>query len=186
MSVCEHGTIGSGCADTYCLKATDPGVSFGREEVLRDVSFHLYCKEIVALIGPNGTRKSSFSRTTLGQVPRIGATEFQRARGNKTRLLIDYVLQSPSLDRGNPISVFDFFSAATPRYPVFLPSPRSLRTGVSAYLAWVHGENLLDRRTGALFGGEFQRVLLALVLEPLPHTPAPDESLSGVDTGGEK
>ena len=53
MSVHKHGTTGPGCAGTCCLKATDLGVSFGGEEVLRDVSFHLHCGEIVALIGPN-------------------------------------------------------------------------------------------------------------------------------------
>lgn len=61
MSVHKHGTTGPGCAGTCCLKATDLGVSFGGEEVLRDVSFHLHCGEIVALIGPNGAGKSSLS-----------------------------------------------------------------------------------------------------------------------------
>ena len=123
MSVHKHGTTGPGCAGTCCLKATDLGVSFGGEEVLRDVSFHLHCGEIVALIGPNGAGKSSLFRTILGQVPHTGTIEFQRAGGDKTRPLIGYVPQSPSFDRGDPVSVFDFFSAAISRYPVFLPSP---------------------------------------------------------------
>ena len=49
--------------------------------------------------------------------------------------------------------------------------------------AW---ESLLDRRIGALSGGELQRVLLALALEPLPHILVLDEPLSGVDIDGEK
>ena len=175
MSVHKHGTTGPGCAGTCCLKATDLGVSFGGEEVLRDVSFHLHCGEIVALIGPNGAGKSSLFRTILGQVPHTGTIEFQRAGGDKTRPLIGYVPQSPSFDRGDPVSVFDFFSAAISRYPVFLPSPRSLRARVGACLARVHGESLLDRRIGALSGGELQRVLLALALEPLPHILVLDE-----------
>ena len=162
MSVHKHGTTGPGCAGTCCLKATDLGVSFGGEEVLRDVSFHLHCGEIVALIGPNGAGKSSLFRTILGQVPHTGTIEFQRAGGDKTRPLIGYVPQSPSFDRGDPVSVFDFFSAAISRYPVFLPSHRSLRARVGACLARVHGESLLDRRIGALSGGELQRVLLVL------------------------
>ena len=111
MSVHKHGTTGPGCAGTCCLKATDLGVSFGGEEVLRDVSFHLHCGEIVALIGPNGAGKSSLFRTILGQVPHTGTIEFQRAGGDKTRPLIGYVPQSPSFDRGDPISVLDFFTA---------------------------------------------------------------------------
>ena len=184
MSVHKHGTTGPGCAGTCCLKATDLGVSFGGEEVLRDVSFHLHCGEIVALIGPNGAGKSSLFRTILGQVPHTGTIEFQRAGGDKTRPLIGYVPQSPSFDRGDPVSVFDFFSAAISRYPVFLPSPRSLRARVGACLARVHGESLLDRRIGALSGGELQRVLLALALEPLPHILVLDEPAAGLDPDG--
>ena len=184
MSVHKHGTTGPGCAGTCCLKATDLGVSFGGEEVLRDVSFHLHCGEIVALIGPNGAGKSSLFRTILGQVPHTGTIEFQRAGGDKTRPLIGYVPQSPSFDRGDPVSVFDFFSAAISRYPVFLPSPRSLRARVGACLARVHGESLLDRRMGALSGGELQRVLLAFALDPLPDLLLLDEPVSAVDRKG--
>ena len=82
--------------------------------------------------------------------------------------------------------MFDFFSAAISKYPVFLPSPRRLRARVAECLSRVHGEGLLDRRMGALSGGELQRVLLALALEPLPHILVLDEPLSGVDIDGEK
>ena len=69
---------------------------------------------------------------------------------------------------------------------MFLPSPRRLRARVAECLSRVHGEGLLDRRMGALSGGELQRVLLALALEPLPHILVLDEPLSGVDIDGEK
>ena len=110
MSVHRHGTTGPGCAGTCCLRVADLGVNFGHEEVLRSVSFHLHCGEIVALIGPNGAGKSSLFRTILGQIPHTGTIEFQRAGGDKTRPLIGYVPQSPVFDRGDPVSVFDFFS----------------------------------------------------------------------------
>ena len=186
MSVHKHGTSGPGCAGSCCLKVADLGVNFGNEEVLHDVSFHLHCGEIVALIGPNGAGKSSLFRTILGQIPHTGLIEFQRAGGDKTRPLIGYVPQSPSFDRGDPVSVFDFFSAAISKWPVFLPSPKKLRTRVADCLARVHGESLMDKRMGALSGGELQRVLLALALEPLPHILILDEPLSGVDIDGEK
>lgn len=38
---------------------------------------------------------------------------------------------------------------------------------------------------GALSGGQLQRVLLALALEPVPHILILDEPLSGVDIEGE-
>lgn len=186
MSVHKHGDSGPGCAGSCCLKVNDLGVNFGSEEVLHDVSFHLHCGEIVALIGPNGAGKSSLFRTILGQIPHTGTIEFQRAGGDKTRPLIGYVPQSPSFDRGDPVSVFDFFSAAISKWPVFLPSPKKLRERVAGCLARVHGDSLIDKRMGALSGGELQRVLLALALEPLPHILVLDEPLSGVDIDGEK
>lgn len=186
MSVHKHGDSGPGCAGSCCLKVNDLGVNFGSEEVLHDVSFHLHCGEIVALIGPNGAGKSSLFRTILGQIPHTGTIEFQRAGGDKARPLIGYVPQSPSFDRGDPVSVFDFFSAAISKWPVFLPSPKKLRERVAGCLARVHGDSLIDKRMGALSGGELQRVLLALALEPLPHILVLDEPLSGVDIDGEK
>ena len=186
MSVHRHGTTGPGCAGTCCLRVDGLGVNFGHEEVLRNVSFHLHCGEIVALIGPNGAGKSSLFRTILGQIPHTGTIEFQRAGGDKTRPLIGYVPQSPSFDRGDPVSVFDFFAAAISKWPVFLPAPKKLRAKVKTCLERVHGDALIDKRLGALSGGELQRVLLALALEPLPHILVLDEPLSGVDIDGEK
>ena len=186
MSVHKHGDSGPGCAGSCCLKVADLGVNFGNEEVLHHVSFHLHCGEIVALIGPNGAGKSSLFRTILGQIPHSGTIEFQRAGGDRTRPLIGYVPQSPSFDRGDPVSVFDFFSAAISQWPVFLPAPKKLRERVSRCLERVHGDSLIDKRMGALSGGELQRGLLALALEPLPHILVLDEPLSGVDIDGEK
>ena len=186
MSVHKHGETGPGCAGACCLKVENLGVNFSGDEVLKNVSFHLHCGEIVALIGPNGAGKSSLFRTILGQVPHTGTIEFQRAGGDKTRPLIGYVPQSPSFDRGDPVSVLDFFAAAVDHYPVFLPIPKALRRRVTACLERVHGEGLIDKRLGALSGGELQRVLLALALEPLPHILILDEPLSGVDIDGER
>lgn len=186
MSVRKHENAGSGCAGACCLKVEGLGVHFGGEEVLQNVSFHLHCGEIVALIGPNGAGKSSLFRTILGQVPHSGSIVFQRAGGGRARPLIGYVPQSPSFDRGGPVSVLDFFSAAISDWPVFLPTPRRLRARVLECLARVHGDSLIDKRLGALSGGELQRVLLALALEPLPHILILDEPLSGVDIDGER
>lgn len=66
------------------------------------------------------------------------------------------------------------------------PLPQKLREQVTACLARVHGDSLIDKRMGALSGGELQRVLLALALEPLPHILILDEPLSGVDIDGER
>lgn len=161
------------------------GVTLEGESILRDVGFELNCREIVALIGPNGAGKSSLFRAILGQLPYTGTIQFALAGGYPSQPKIGYVPQSPSFDRGYPISVLDFFAAAISRWPVFLPVPAALREKIQTCLARVHGEALLHKRIGTLSGGELQRVLLALALEPIPQILILDEPLSGVDVGGE-
>ena len=183
MSVHKHS--GDGCQNACCLRVEGLGVVAEGKTILRSIDLHIHCGQIVALIGPNGAGKSTLFKAILGQQAHTGTIDFEAAGGKKTRPLVGYVPQSPTFDAGEPVSVLDFFAAAISSWPVFLPIPQSLRDRVSACLARVHGEGLLDQRLGSLSGGELQRVLLALALEPLPHILILDEPFSGVDVEGE-
>ena len=196
MRKIKHGKLAAGCADACCLKLEGLSVNLEGDQILEDVSFHIHCGEIVALIGPNGAGKSTLFRSILGQMTYKGSITFSPAGGPAVRLadgavvggsrpLVGYVPQSPSFDRGDPVSVLDFFTAATAKWPVWLPVPKKYRDRAAACLARVHGEDLLDKPMGALSGGQLQRVLLALALEPVPHILILDEPLSGVDIEGE-
>lgn len=196
MRKIKHGKLAAGCADACCLKLDGLSVNLEGDQILEDVSFHLHCGEIAALIGPNGAGKSTLFRSILGQTTYKGNITFSPAGGPAIRLadgavvggsrpLVGYVPQSPSFDRGDPVSVLDFFTAATAKWPVWLPVPQKYRDRAAASLRRVHGEDLLDRAMGALSGGQLQRVLLALALEPVPHILILDEPLSGVDIEGE-
>ena len=167
-------------------------MQFGGVVAVDDLELEVNEGEIVALIGPNGAGKSTLFRSILGQLPYKGTITFSPAGGPAIRLsdgsvtggkrpLVGYVPQAPSFDRGDPVSVLDFFVAATAKWPVWLPIPRKYREQAAASLARVHGEELLDRPMGGLSGGQLQRVLLALALEPVPHILILDEPLSGVD-----
>ena len=193
----KHGKLAGGCSDSCCLKLEDLSIAVDSEQILDGVSFHLHCGQIVALIGPNGAGKSSLLRAILGQMPYTGSITFSPAGGPAIRLsdpagtakgsrpLVGYVPQSPAFDRGDPVSVLDFFTAATSRWPVWLPIPKKYREQAAASLSRVHAQDLLDKPMGALSGGQLQRVLLALALDPVPHILLLDEPLSGVDAEGE-
>jgi zinc transport system ATP-binding protein len=60
-----------------------------------------------------------------------------------------------------------------------------MRKNIMECLDRVHATDLIDKRVGTLSGGELQRVLLALALEPLPNILILDEPLSGVDVEGQ-
>ncbi|MBQ7567103.1 MAG: metal ABC transporter ATP-binding protein, partial [Oscillospiraceae bacterium] len=174
---------GGDCEHVCCLKIEDLTVRFGAETVLEHVDLHMHCGQIVALIGPNGAGKSTLIRAILGQQDYEGKISFS-TDGKAAQLRIGYVPQSPSFDRGDPISVLDLFRCCVGGGPAFLPPSKATRGRVEKCLSNVHGEALIDKRIGALSGGELQRVLLALALEPMPHILILDEPLSGVDVEG--
>ncbi|MBR2667841.1 MAG: metal ABC transporter ATP-binding protein [Oscillospiraceae bacterium] len=180
------GRPGDGCTGACCLKISDLSVTIGESTILHDVNLHLHCGEICALIGPNGAGKSTLFRAILGQIPHGGSITFELAGGTHIGPRIGYVPQTPTFGPGDPVSVFDLFSVSVSRYPVFLPTPKALRHRVEHCLERVHGEALIDKRVGALSGGELQRVLLAMALEPLPRILILDEPMSGVDIEGMK
>ena len=172
------------CQNSCCLRIENLSVRFGNEVVLEDVNLHMHCGQMVALIGPNGAGKSTLIRAILGQREHTGKILFSPAEGGTEKLRIGYVPQNPGFHPGDPISVLDLFCCALSHRPAFLPVSRAFRKTVLECLSRVHGEALIDKRVGDLSGGEIQRVLLALALEPMPHILILDEPLSGVDVEG--
>lgn len=175
---------GGGCGDSCCLRVQDLSVTIGSERILHDVNLHVHCGELVALIGPNGAGKSTFLRAVLGQRDYDGVIAFSAPGQRERRPRIGYVPQSPTFDPGDPVSVADLFACCHSRRPAFLGLSKAMRAKVLECLERVHGEDLIDKRVGTLSGGELQRVLLALALEPLPNILILDEPLSGVDVEG--
>ncbi len=172
------------CGNACCLKIEDLSVRFGSETVLDHINLHMHCGQMVALIGPNGAGKSTLISAILGQKEYSGSITFSPADGSSEKLRIGYVPQNPGFSKGDPISVLDLFCCALTKRPAWLPVGKAFRKRVQDCLARVHSENLISRRVGDLSGGEVQRVLLALALEPMPHILILDEPLSGVDVEG--
>jgi len=178
------GTHGGACGHSCCLRIQDLTVKIGTETILQNINLHVHCGEMIALIGPNGAGKSTLIKTILGQQPYDGIISFSIPGQRNRKAKIGYVPQSPTFDPGDPVSVADLFSCCMSKRPAFLGLSKAMRQKVLACLERVQGENLIDKRVGALSGGELQRVLLALALEPLPNILILDEPLSGVDVEG--
>ena len=178
---------GGSCDDSCCLRIQNLSVRIGGDKILRDVNLHIHCGQMVALIGPNGAGKSTLVKAILGQRDYDGIIAFS-APGMRHRKMprIGYVPQSPAFDPGDPVTVADLFACCQSKRPAFLGLSRDMRDKTMECLERVHGEELIHKRIGTLSGGELQRVLLALALEPLPNILILDEPLSGVDVEGQQ
>ena len=174
-----------GCHDSCCLKVQNVSVKIGGDKILRDVNLHVHCGQMVALIGPNGAGKSTLLKALLGEREFDGNILFSVPGSRRARARIGYVPQSPNFDPGDPVSVADLFTCCLSRRPAFLGASKKDRELIEECLERVHGEDLIDKRVGTLSGGELQRVLLALALEPMPNILILDEPLSGVDIEGQ-
>ena len=182
----KHTLSGTNGCGSCRLSVQDLCVTKDAEVILDHVSFHMHCGELIALIGPNGAGKSSLFKSILGQMPHSGTISYENAQGESLRPRIGYVPQSPTFDPADPMSVLDLFSTAISRWPAFLCTPRKLRERITTCLSRVNGQDMIDKRVGSLSGGELQRVLLAMALEPMPNILILDEPMSGVDVAGEE
>ncbi len=178
------GNHGGSCGHSCCLRINDLTVKIGNDSILEHVNLHVHCGQMVALIGPNGAGKSTLLKAVLGQRDYEGVISFSVPGQRNRKPAIGYVPQSPTFDPGDPISVADLFACCMAKRPAFLGLSKKMRQKVLSCLERVHGEDLIDRRVGSLSGGELQRILLALALEPLPNVLILDEPLSGVDVEG--
>lgn len=176
---------GGKCGDSCCLRVQNLSVKIGNDQILSDVNMHVHCGQLVALIGPNGAGKSTLIKAILGQREYDGVIAFSCPGSRGRNMKIGYVPQSPTFDPGDPISVADLFACCHSHRPAFLGVSKKDREKIVECLDRVHGSDLIDKRVGTLSGGELQRVLLALALEPIPNILILDEPLSGVDVEGQ-
>ena len=175
---------GGSCGHSCCLRVENLSVRIGSDSILKDVNLHVHCGEMVALIGPNGAGKSTFLKAILGQREYQGTIAFSEPGQRSKKPRIGYVPQSPAFDPSDPVCVSDLFACCMSKRPAFFGLGKQMRETVLECLERVHGEDLIDKRVGTLSGGELQRVLLALALEPMPNILILDEPLSGVDVEG--
>ena len=159
----------------------------GGQVLLQDVSMHIHCGQLTVLIGQNGAGKTTLIKALLGEIPHTGVIRHVDSHGlDIPHLRTGYVPQVLQFDREMPLTVQDFIAASITKRPVWTGVSRKTREKVRQVLADVDAEELADRPLGRCSGGELQRVLLALALQPAPDLLVLDEPVSGIDRNGLK
>lgn len=160
-------------------------VTRGRQELLHDVSMHIHCGQLTALIGQNGAGKTTLIRALLGEIPCEGKIQHVDGEGRSIpHLRTGYVPQHLLFDKEMPVTVEDFLAASFSRRPVWTGIGKKTRAQVQEALEAVDAAGLSKRQLGRCSGGELQRVLLALAIHPAPDLLVLDEPVSGVDQNG--
>jgi zinc transport system ATP-binding protein len=158
-------------------------VALGGHAILKGVDAGLARGRITALIGLNGSGKTTLLRALVKEVAYGGRVEFHCGHDHQgaTPEHVGYVPQKLRIEANLPLTVADLFGLALQRRPLFLGLRRRVRARALGLLQRVGAAALLDRRVEIISGGELQRVLLALALEPEPELLLLDEPAAGVD-----
>jgi zinc transport system ATP-binding protein len=158
-------------------------VDLGGRRVLDNVSALIPRGQITALIGLNGSGKTTLLRALVRECPSRGIIAFHCGHDHTAHepQYVGYVPQRLAVDHRLPLTVRELFGLALQRRPVFLGIARSVTQKAVRLLERVGADQLMDRPVSGLSGGEMQRVLLSLALEPKPELLLLDEPAAGID-----
>ena len=171
----------------HCTKIENISVNIENEEIIKNVSFDIHCKEITMIIGKNGAGKSTLLKALLDEIDHTGKVEFYDEKNNKNeKIKIGYVPQHVNIERNMPTTVYDMFASYISNKPVWIFKNKELYEDIKKHLKVFGADELIDKRVGNLSGGELQRVLLSIATTPIPNLLILDEPVSGVDINGTK
>lgn len=159
-------------------------VNYGRRCALRPTNLVLGQAESVAVVGRNGSGKSSLLRALCGAEPGARGEVILNAQGchpRRTTVEIAYVAQRAQARWDLPFSIADVVLAGRSRRAWWRRPDRADRDAVDAALATVGLADLGGRPVCELSGGQAQRVLLARALVQEPDLLVLDEPLTGLD-----
>ena len=151
------------------VKLENAGVYRSSKWLVRGISFEINKGQIVTLIGPNGSGKT----TTAKMILNILDTDEGMATSNTSKMA--YVPQKINIDWTMPLRVIDFMKITN--------NPNN--TQITDSLTMTGVDKLLYNQIHSLSGGEFQRVLIARAIAKKPDLLVLDEPVQGVDFNGE-
>ncbi|MEU5654389.1 metal ABC transporter ATP-binding protein [Streptomyces sp. NPDC047737] len=163
--------------------------TLGARPVLRGVDLTVHRGEVVALLGANGSGKSTAVRSVIGQVPLTGGTV--ELFGTPLRRFrqwarVGYVPQRTTAAGGVPATIREVVASGRLSRTRFLPLGRQDRAAVDRAIELVGLTERAKDSVNALSGGQHQRVLIARALVAEPEVLIMDEPMAGVDLASQE
>ena len=170
------------------INIKDLHVSYGDNEVLRDITLSVETGKLVGILGPNGSGKSTFIKAILGLVPAYkGKVTILGKPLKQVRKNIGYKPQKSTIDWDFPIVVKDTVLLGTyPKLGLFRRPTKKEKNWAMECLKKVGMEKYAHRQIGELFGGQQQRVFLARALAQEAECFFLDEPFVGIDVSSEE
>ncbi len=172
--------------DIPILQVRKYALQFSQEPLLSEISFELYRGERLALLGLNGTGKTTFLRSLLlletkwsGEILFCGMN-IRSIPGRERARKIAWVQQHPQFSY--PVTVRTFILSG--RYPYqhrLAPESETDQKVLEEVLSLCHLESFAARAIDSLSGGERQRVFLAAALAQEPELLLLDEPATFLD-----
>lgn len=156
---------------TDVLKVKDLTMKFDSKVIFQNLNFELKKGSMTALLGPNGTGKTTLINILMKLlIPTSGTFEF--AKGVK----LGYVPQFRNIEADYPLSIRAFVSLNTP-----LIKTKKIKERVTSELKETHLLSIQNTRMGEASGGQKQRAYLAQALLYKPNMIILDEATASLD-----
>lgn len=169
--------------DRLVVAAQGLGLRFGERVLWEDLSFTLASGQLLAVLGPNGTGKTSLIRILLGLLtPSAGHVAIEGMPPQEARRRIGYVPQQRMFDRQLALRGRDLVRLGVDghRWGAGRLSHAN-RARVAQVLEDVGAAEYADAPIGRLSGGEQQRLRIAQALVSDPALLLVDEPLLSLD-----
>ena len=165
------------------LSLRDATLSFGARTLWSGLDLDVAPGEFVAVLGPNGSGKTSFLKSVLGaQRLTSGEMRFLDEPVRRGARRIGYIPQQKLITASTPVRARDLVGFGVTGHRWGLPlSRRAERARVDELLKAVGATAYADAPVAALSGGEQQRLRVAQALASDPRLLLCDEPLLSLD-----